>query len=159
VKGTRHEELLTALEEVTRDVVMAAGLELVELSLRGPSRRRLLRVDIDREGPRGVDIDDCQRVSVALGEALESAGLLEDSYVLEVSSPGLDRPIVSPEDFRRNTGRRVIIRTRENVGARRQWRGVLLGLEEDRVRVRDDEVGEVVIGVEQLESARQDVEF
>ena len=159
MKGTRHEELLSTLREVAQKVVTEAGLELIELSLHGSSRRRQLRVDIDRAGPQGVDIDDCRRVSVALGETLDGDDLLEDSFVLEVSSPGLDRPIVSLADYRRNTGRRVAVQTREAIGDRRQWRGVLLGLEGEQIRLQDDEVGEVTIGVDQVESARQDVEF
>ena len=159
MKGRRHEELLSTLREIAQKVVAEAGLELVELSLRGSSRRRLLRVDIDRPGRQGVNLDDCQRVSAVLGETLEHDELLVDSYVLEVSSPGLDRPIVSPADYRRNTGRRIVVRAREPIGDRRQWRGVLLGLEGDHVRLQDDDVGEVTISVDQVESARQDLEF
>ncbi len=159
MKGTRHEELLSTLVDIAQNVVSGAGLELVELSLRGSSRRRLLRVDIDRPGPHGVDIDDCQRVSAALGETLEHDDLLDDSYVLEVSSPGLDRPIVTPADYRRNTGRRVVVKTREPIDDKREWRGVLQGLEGELVRLTDDDIGEVTIGVDQVESARQDVEF
>jgi len=159
MKGTRHEELVRALQEITQRVVEETGLELVELSLRGSSRRRLLRVDIDRPGPQGVDIDDCKRISQVLGEVLENDEMLEDSYVLEVSSPGIDRPIVSAADFRRNTGRRVLLRTRESIDGRQEWKGVLRGLEGEQIHLQDDEVGEVTIGVEQVESARQDVEF
>jgi len=159
MKGTRHEELLSTLREVAQKVVTEAGLELVELSLHGSSRRRQLRVDIDRAGPQGVDIDDCRRVSVALGETLDGDDLLEESFVLEVSSPGLDRPIVSLADYRRNTGRRIAVQSRVAIGDRRQWRGVLLGLEGEQIRLQDDEVGEVRIGVDQVESARQDLEF
>jgi len=159
MKGTRHEELVKALQAITQRVVEETGLELVELSLRGSSRRRLLRVDIDRPGPQGVDIDDCKRVSQVLGEVLENDEMLEDSYVLEVSSPGVDRPIVSAADFRRNTGRRVLLRTRESIDGKQEWKGVLRGLEGEQIHLQDDEVGEVTIGVEQVESARQDVEF
>jgi ribosome maturation factor RimP len=159
MKGTRHEELVRALQETTQRVVEETGLELVELSLRGSSRRRLLRVDIDRPGPQGVDIDDCKRISQVLGEVLENDEMLEDSYVLEVSSPGIDRPIVSAADFRRNTGRRVLLRTRDSIDGKQEWKGVLRGLEGEKIRLQDDEVGEVTIGVEQVESARQDVEF
>ena len=159
MKGTRHEELVNALREVAQRVVEQTGLELVELSLRGSSRRRLLRVDIDRPGPQGVDIDDCQRVSGALGEILENDELLDDSYVLEVSSPGLDRPIVTADDFRRNTGRRVVVRTRASVGGKREWKGILRSLADEQVQLQDDEIGEVTIGVDNIESARQDVGF
>ena len=159
MKGTRHEELVNALRGIAQRVVDETGLELVDLSLRGSSRRRLLRVDVDRAGPQGIDIDDCQRISVALGEVLETDGLLEDSYVLEVSSPGLDRQIASPSDYRRNTGRRITVKTREAIDGKQQWKGVLRGLEGDSIRLHDDDVGEVTINVDQVESARQDVEF
>lgn len=159
VKGTRHEELLNALNETANRVIEGTDLEVVELSLRGSSRRRLLRVDIDRPGPRGVDIDDCQRVSVALGDALESGELLDDSYVLEVSSPGLDRPIVTSDDYRRNAGRRVVLRTREPIDGRKEWKGVLKRLENGSVHLEDDDAGEISISVDQIELARQDIEF
>jgi ribosome maturation factor RimP len=159
VKGTRHEELLNALRELAQAVVQETGLELVELTLKGPSRRRLLRIDIDRAGPNGVDIDDCQRVSKELGEILESGDLLEDSYVLEVSSPGVDRPIVSSADYRRNIGRRVVVRTRQAIEGKQLWKGILQGLEDERIHLQDDDAGEVTIGVDQVESARQDVGF
>ena len=159
VKGTRHEELVNALRGIAQRVVEETGLELVELSLRGSSRRRLLRVDVDRAGPQGVDIDDCQRISAALGEVLEADGLLEDSYVLEVSSPGLDRQITSPADYRRNTGRRIMVKTREAIDGKQQWKGVLRSLEGDDIHLHDDDVGEVTINVDKIDSARQDVEF
>jgi ribosome maturation factor RimP len=106
-----------------------------------------------------VDIADCKCVSDLLGEILENDELLEDSYVLEISSPGLDRPIRSPEDYRRNTGRRVVVRTTEPIGERREFKGVLRGLEGETIHLQDDDAGEVAIGVDQVESARQDVEF
>ena len=159
VKGTRHEELLNALRELAQKVVHETGVELVELSLKGSSRRRLLRIDIDRPGPKGVAIDDCQRISAELGEILESDELFEDSYVLEVSSPGLDRPIASAADYRRNTGRRIVVRTHEPIDGKQLWKGILQGLEDERIRLQDDDAGEVTIGVDQVESARQDVGF
>lgn len=157
--GTRHEELIDSLREVAQQVADDAGVELVELTLRGPSRRRLLRVDIDRAGPRGVGIDDCQRVSAALGERIDDAALLEESYLLEVSSPGLDRPIVSADDFRRNVGRRVTLTARLELEGRRRFDGVLLGLEDGRVGLLEDELGEWRIGLDQVESVRQEIEF
>jgi len=159
MKGTRHAELLDTLRELARAVVADAGLELVELTLRGPSSNRAVRVDIDRAGPRGVDLGDCQRVSAALGQALEAADAIDGRYVLEVSSPGIDRPIRSEADFRRSTGRRVVVTTREPIGGRQRLVGVLLGWSEGWVRVCDDEAGEVSVHVDTVESAHQDAGF
>jgi ribosome maturation factor RimP len=159
MKGGRHQELITALETLSRKVVSGLGLELVELTLRGSSTRRVLRVDIDRAGPRGVDVDDCQRVSGALGEALDETDLLQDRYVLEVSSPGVDRPIVTADDFRRNTGRRVVIRTHESIAGRTRFTGVLTGCRDDRVGLEDDQDGATEIGLSAIAEARQEIGF
>lgn len=159
MKGTRHEELLDTLRELARSVAADAGVELVELTLRGPSGNRALRVDIDRPGARGVGLDDCQHVSAALGQALEAADVIDGRYVLEVSSPGADRPIRSEADGRRNTGRRVLVTTREPTGGRRRFVGVLLAWSAGWVRIDDDEAGEVSLRVDDVESAHQDLGF
>lgn len=116
------------LERLAARVAHEAGVELVELSLRGAGAGRVLRVDIDRAGPHGVNHDDCQRVSRALGAALDDSDLVASSYHLEVSSPGIDRAIRSDDDIRRNTGRLVRVTTDDPHGeGRRCHRGRLLG--------------------------------
>lgn len=135
------------------------GLELVDLKLRRAGGRSLLRVDLDRAGPQGVTIEECQQVSHALGAALEHNDLLSENYVLEVSSPGLDRPIRTPEDVRRNTGRRVVVRTSEPIDGETSFCGVLLGLDEDVLRLRTGDEHEVRIPFSMVTHARQEVEF
>jgi len=159
MKGTRHEELLEAIRGLAVRVTSETGVELVDVALRGSSANRALRVDIDRAGPTGVGLDDCQRVSAALGEALEDSELIESRYVLEVSSPGLDRPIRSEADFRRNTGRRVEVVTRGPWLGRTRFAGVLLGRTDDAIRIVDDELGEVRVPLEDVASARPEVGF
>ena len=135
-------------------------MELVDLALRGSSRRRLLRIDIDRPGPRGVDLEDCKRVSGLLGEAIDAEGeLIEGSYLLEVSSPGIDRPIRSSDDVRRNTGRRIVVTTREVAEERRSIRGLLKGQRGGALLLEDEDRNEIEIPMENVETARQDVEF
>jgi ribosome maturation factor RimP len=155
----RHETLLAELREVASDVLAGLGIELVELIVRGSSRRRVLRLYIDRAGPRGVDLGDCQHVSEAVGERLEGMGLLQDGYLLEVSSPGVDRPIRSADDIRRNTGRKVVVTATDPIEGRRSVRGVLRGSADGVLTlVTEDEV-EVSIPMENIEIARQDVGF
>jgi ribosome maturation factor RimP len=156
---SRHEALLGELGDVVSEVLSGLGIELVELVLRGSSRRRVLRLDIDRAGPRGVDLGDCQRVSKAVGERLEGTDLLDDGYLLEVSSPGVDRPIRSADDIRRNTGRKVVVTAMDPIEGRRSVRGVLRGSAGGVLTlVTEDEV-EVSIAIENVEIARQDVGF
>lgn len=156
---SRHEALLGELGDVVSEVLSGLGIELVELVLRGSSRRRVLRLDIDRAGPRGVDLGDCQRVSAAVGERLEGTDLLQDGYLLEVSSPGIDRPIRSADDIRRNTGRKVVVATTEPIDGRRLVRGTLQGVADGAMRVVTEDETEVRIPLDRIESARQDVGF
>jgi ribosome maturation factor RimP len=155
----RHAELLSALRSIATAEAAAAGVELVDLSLKGSSRKRTLRVDIDRAGPQGVDLEDCKRVSEAIGEAIEASELIEDSYVLEVSSPGVDRPIRTADDLRRNTGRTIVVTTAEAVQGRHSFRGLLLEARNGSLRLAGDEFEEIEIPLEKIETARQDVGF
>ena len=121
----------TALEEELAEllgpVVESEGLELVELVLRGGGGIRTLRLDVDRAGARGVGLEDCQRLSRAVEAKLEETDPIPSKYVLEVSSPGVGRPIRSRDDIRRNTGRRVVVTTAEPVEGSCSHTGLLLG--------------------------------
>lgn len=129
----RIEDKIGAL---TREVADGMGVELVDVELRGAGRRTLLRVTIDREG--GVTVGDCERFSRDLGAMLDVEDLLEESYTLEVSSPGLDRPLKGVGDFRRHRGRLVNVGLREKVEGRGAWTGRVEEALEDRVRLSVD---------------------
>jgi ribosome maturation factor RimP len=157
VAAGRHVELLGELQRIAAAQAQASGVELVDLTLRGSSRKRTLRVDIDRAGAKGVDLEDCKRVSEAIGNAIEASDLIEGSYVLEVSSPGVDRPIRSADDIRRNTGRRVLVTTTEPVEGKRSFRGLLTGESNGSLKLVGDDREEIEIPLEKIETARQDV--
>jgi len=158
-KGERHEDLLGRLRELASGVVSSLGLELVELSLHGSSANRTLRLDIDRAGPLGVNLEDCQRVSGALGEALDAGDVIDARYVLQVSSPGLDRPLRTVDDYRRTTGRRVVVKTRVPILGRTAFRGVLLESSGGALRIDDDDLGQIDLSPGDVESACQDAGF
>jgi ribosome maturation factor RimP len=147
------------LRRLAARVVTEAGLELVDLVLRGPSGRRVLRVDIDREGVSGVTLEDCQRVSEALGAALDKSDLIQSSYVLEVSSPGADRPIRSADDIRRNIGRRVVVTASDSERGQHSVRGRLMGTDGDSLLLADDEERTIRIPVEGIIRAQQELEL
>src|SRR5262245_6074444 len=102
-----------AIRGLAAEAAGALGLEVVEATFHRSPGGGTLRVTIDRPGPSGVGIDDCQRFSGALERLLDERDPIEASYVLEVSSPGLDRPIQTDDDVRRNTGRRLEVEVRE----------------------------------------------
>ena len=96
-----------ALEDVVRMEVDAQGFDLVELRRGGTARRPILDVRIDRRDGTKVTIDDCAQVSRALEPRLDASGLVGGPYVLEVSSPGVERVLRSASDWRRFAGRRA----------------------------------------------------
>ena len=123
--------------EVERELearVESLGFELVDVRWSGSSRRPALRVRIDRAGStpgHGVTVDECARVSRGLEAWLDELEQLPDRYVLEVSSPGVDRPLVRDRDFERFRGETVALKGHDVLAGRaRRLEGELLGLEE-----------------------------
>jgi len=155
----RHESLVEQLRSLAAEAARQSAVELVELHVAGSSRSRRVRVDIDRAGPRSVTLADCQAVSLALGQAIDEAGILPTEYVLDVSSPGLDRPIRSADDARRNVGRRIVVTTSLPVDGHREFHGLLCDFCGDALRVDDDQAGEVRIPLDCIVIARQEVAF
>jgi ribosome maturation factor RimP len=149
--------LLSEIRRLAAEVGRTLGLEIVEATFHRAPGGGALRVTIDAPGVPGVAIEDCQRFSGALERLLDEHDVIEGSYVLEVSSPGIDRPIESDDDVRRNTGRRVEIDTREPVGGSRALRGVLLGLEGDSLRLRSDDGADVSVPRTLIARARQEM--
>jgi ribosome maturation factor RimP len=149
----------SGLEQLAARVAREAGVELVELSLRGAGAGRVLRVDIDRAGPAGVNHEDCQRVSRALGSALDESDLIPQSYHLEVSSPGIDRAIRSDDDIRRNSGRLVRVITNDPHAGRRCHRGRLLGAQDDYLLLEVEGAATLRIARREIVKAQQDLPF
>lgn len=123
--------------------VSRLGFEVVELERAGSRARPLLRLRIDRSGAAGpeseVTVEDCRQVSRALESWLDERGDLSTRYVLEVSSPGVERPLVRARDFERFAGQEVRVRAKEPIhGAATRVEGVLLGL-------RTDDEGERIV--------------
>ena len=128
-----------SLRHMLASGVAALGFELVDAELVGSSRRPTLRVYID--GPRGVTVDDCADVSRQLSAILDVENPLPGSYVLEVSSPGLDRPLVDLDDFRRFSGETVKVKLREARAGRRNFKGRLEGVSGMCVVLEVDDTG------------------
>jgi len=105
-----------------------------------------------------VSIDDCERASREIEREIEAAGLIQDAFDLQVSSPGVERPIVTDDDIRRNTGRRVLVETRERILGVTAFRGVLRGLEGDALKLEGDSGEGIPIPRSLLVLARQDFE-
>jgi ribosome maturation factor RimP len=124
------------LRKLLEPGVSAMGFELVDVEMAGSQHHPTLRVYID--SPRGVNVDDCAKVSRQLSALLDVEDPLPGQYTLEVSSPGLDRPLVKPEDFRRFVGETVKVKMQQPVLGRRNFSGRLVEVAADHVVVEVD---------------------
>lgn len=130
-------EIAERLTGICEPLLARAGYELVMVEVAGLPRKRTVRIFIDREG--GVTIDDCAHASRLLEPVIEAEGLFDGSWVIEVSSPGLERPLIKPSDYERFSGRKVKIKLKRPLDTRKNFTGVLCGLADgERVMVRID---------------------
>lgn len=150
---------VAAVRRLAEAVSSPLGVEVVDVKVHGGRGHRIVRIDVDRAGSAGVNLDDCQSISGPLGDAIDDHGVIEDHYTLEVSSPGLDRPIRTSDDIRRNTGRRVLVETQVPVDGKRRFRGVLLGQQDGGWVVAEDDGTQRILPAETVALARQDVPF
>ena len=121
------------IREMAERVATSEGLCLVDVELKGGNSNPLLRVYIDK--PSGVSHADCQLVSEQLSVMLDVEDPFPGRYVLEVSSPGLDRKLTKPGDFAYFAGRRARLILKEALGDQKIWDGRLAGFEDGRVRL------------------------
>jgi ribosome maturation factor RimP len=122
------------LQEMVEPTVVGLGYECVEARFVVEAGRRILRVLLD--GPNGIPLEACAAVSRALGPVLDASPEMQGRYILEVSSPGLNRPLTKPDHYRRFAGERVKLRLHEKVEGGAALSGILVGLDGDVVTVR-----------------------
>jgi ribosome maturation factor RimP len=134
------------LADIVQPVIEGLGFELVRIRLMG-GQRRILQIMADKpEG--GIDVDDCGRISTGVSAVLDVEDPLEDAYVLEVSSPGIDRPLTRLKDFDAWQGWEARIETTELIDGRRKFRGTLQGTEGEEVLIEiEDKGAPVTIGL------------
>jgi ribosome maturation factor RimP len=143
-----EESMFQFLEPVLREY----GYELVLVEMTGLPSRRNIRVFVDREG--GINVEDCARASRIIDPLIESRSVFPGSYVLEVSSPGLDRPLFKETDYERFAGRKVRIRLRQPIENRRNFTGILKGLKDKKLILVELEEGiQVELPLEQIQKA------
>lgn len=135
------------LAAIVAPVIEGMGFELVRLRLMA-GRTRTLQIMADRPGG-GIEIDDCAAISTAVSAVLDVEDPLEDAYVLEVSSPGIDRPLTRLKDFDAWQGFEARLETHEMIDGRRRFKGTLAGTEGDEVLIEIDQDGaKVTIGLQ-----------
>lgn len=150
--GHPASSLRERLRGVVEPVLRGEGCELVDLEYRREGRGWVVRIFLDRPG--GVTLNDCQRVSEQVGDLLDVEDLIPHPYTLEVSSPGLERPLTRPEDFVRFAGRAARISTFAPLEGQRHFTGTLRGCEEGAVLLEVAGAGLVRIPRDAISRAR-----
>lgn len=131
-----HTDLTSQLTQLLEPLAESRGFELVAVEQSGGRHTPVIRVLIDREG--GVNLDAILEANQWVGEALEEADPVSGPYTLEVSSPGVDRPLRKLSDFVRFAGETVNLKVRPSTGTRSAWTGVIAGVDGDSVLIEVD---------------------
>lgn len=129
--------VVALVEEMAMPVIKSEDYELVDVEYVKEGKDWFLRIYIDKPG--GVNIDDCQKVSVYVGEKLDEADIIKDNYYLEVSSPGLDRKLKKEKDFETFEGRDVELSLYKPIDGEKHFEGELVGLfEGDLIKINSN---------------------
>lgn len=145
---------MQALETLIEPVAKAMGFALVRVAMLGGPGGPTLQVMAEDPATRQLTIDQCARFSRRISEVLDAADPIESEYTLEVSSPGIDRPLTRPGDFADWAGHVAKVQTTEPVGGRKRFQGRLLVPANDMVRIDVDDVGEVALPFDSIASAK-----
>ena len=145
------EALKDRLLKLVEPIVEENDVELVDLEVKGSSRIILIRVFVDVAG--GININECVRLSRLIEDAIEMENLIPGQYRLEVSSPGLDRPLRTPRDFQRNIGRLVEIRYTPSEEETRTECGDIVGADDTSVTILKQDQERLPIPLAQIQKA------
>lgn len=130
---SRREEYEKRTEELLEPIVTEHGFELVDVEYVKEAGNWYLRAYIDKPG--GITVDDCEVVSRQFSDILDEKDYIEDSYIFEVSSPGLGRPLKKEKDFKRSLGEEVEIRTYRAIDRQKEFVGVLKAYDKETVTI------------------------
>lgn len=137
LEGNGKEQLLEIVRELASNAALQVGVELVDVELKGSRGRPHLVVYIDKPG--GVFLDDCEKVNRLLGDLLDIEDPIPTSYVLEVSSPGIERALKKREDFYRFKGNHVKVKTFGKINGRKFFAGVLSEVKDESIIIAENE--------------------
>ena len=133
---SRREEYEQKAEAILTPIVESKDFELVDVEYVKEAGCWYLRGYIDKPG--GITVNDCEDVSRAFSDILDEQDFIEDSYIMEISSPGLDRPLKKEKDFKRSLGKLVEIRTYRPIEKQKEFCGILNAYDSNSVTIDED---------------------
>jgi ribosome maturation factor RimP len=148
--------VVDTVSEVVKPVLAEDDLELVDVEYKKEGPRWFLRVFIDKIG--GITVKDCQKISRKVEDIIEIEDIIDGKYFLEVSSPGLDRPLKSEKDLLRNLNKRVSVDTRSSINKKCKFVGTVQNAEDGLLFLKlDDEV--LSIPIDEIKKATLEIKF
>jgi ribosome maturation factor RimP len=154
---SQRENLAARIQDFAEQLAASMGLEIVLVEIKGGSNRSIVRTYIDKPG--GIAIVDCESFSKRMSVLLDVEDWIPFSYTLEVSSPGLNRPLVKETDFQRFAGKNARLRTRGPIGGQKNFRGKILGAVSGKVGIEVAPGKRVDIAVGEIEKANLIIEI
>ena len=154
-----HKEIESAVEALIQPVLEKKGIEVVDVEY-VRERNWILRIFIDKDG--GVDLNDCQEISVSAGELIDKNDLISDNYMLEVSSPGIDRVLKKDKDFIRYKDNKVSVKLFalvEELNLDKEFTAILNGLVNDEISLILDDGREIFLSKKKISQMRLYFEF
>ncbi|MDR2425962.1 MAG: ribosome maturation factor RimP [Endomicrobium sp.] len=145
------------IEKLLISVADSENIEIVDLQYVKENGSWVIRVFIDKEA--GVSIDDCEKMSYLFGATLDAGDVLNDSYVLEVSSPGINRILKKEKDFEKFTGEKIRIRTFTPINNQKNFLGKLISFKDRKLKINDVTNGEVEIIFSDVEKANLETDI
>ena len=149
-------EITERVKKLITDYLETNNIELIEITYRREQAGMVLRLLVDT--PDGVKVKECEDLNNFLSEALDKEDFIDKRYILEVASPGLDRPIVSDRDFERSMGKVLAITTYESIDGNKVRAGKLIGMDKDNIVIEADGIS-TVIPRSKIANARQKAKF
>ncbi len=148
--------IIERVKGIVDPILLSEGMELVDIEYRREARGWVLRLFIDKEG--GITLEHCARISEELGRNLDVEDFIPNPYVLEVSSPGLDRPLKKEKDFIKYLQHRIKVKTLDPIDQRRNFRGKLLKVLEGQIELEVE--GRIIqIPLSNLAKANLEIDF
>ncbi|MEJ8785644.1 ribosome maturation factor RimP [Peptoniphilus sp. EMRHCC_23] len=152
----KHSQVRAIVSEAAEKAATEREYEVVEVDITNKNPSRII---ITVYHPDGVQIDDCADISRAVGDMIDDKDLFEGKYTLEVQSPGLDRPIRTKDDYRRNMGKKVEVHLYKKVNDQKEYVGILADYGDDTVAIRTEDGTIVTFDSNSISLMRQVIEF
>ena len=151
-------EIISRIEEIAQRVATSEGIEVVEVEVKGGGKNQFVRISIDK--PEGVSHAVCELISQQVGTILDVEDVVPGGrYTLEVSSPGIERKLLKPQDYQRFQGQKAHISLRDPIEGRRNWDGTLAGIENGMIALETAPGKTVQIPLEGVQKANLKFEW